>query len=1067
MKHVLRLRWLLIGVWIVGAILLTVLSPNLQQLVAEKGQITVPDNYQSKEANELLQKMNDNDGPIHDLVLVFHRETALSEQDKEKVSSVIEELERQKDLLEISSVLDFSESEEIAESTVSEDETTILVPIEATTENQSIAELRVEIEQITDKVDVPHALTGESLIEEDIVINSEEGLTKTIYITVVLILVILFAVFRSFIAPIIPLITVGISYVIAEGIVAILANTINFPLSTFTQIFMVAIMFGIGTDYCILIISRFKEEMHSHETITDAVIATYKSSGKTVFYAALAVLIGFSTIGLSQFTLYQSAVAVAVGVLIVTAALVTIVPFFLVLLGRKLFWPFDKNVEHKESKLWGALGHFTWTRSIFSLAIIILITLPALLLYKNEQSYDSLAELSDSYDTVKAFNWIEKGFGPGEIMPITVVMQLDEKVDDANDFQAIETITAEIASLEEVAKVRSATRPAGDIIEDFLLEEQTDLLTDGFEDILDGVNELRDGLNEAADEMKEQAPELDTAKDGVQELMDGTNEVRDGIVQIQSALREIEDGLHQGTTGLDEAIDGLETIRSNLQQTVAGHREILGGYKQITAGIQQAEKEMQEAANIDFDFDIESMKGALDGLEESVKGMHEITKSVSDEIPDFLDIPKIPDIPEYKEAYNGAMDIINGLKSGLAEAAEQLGELKNIDGSFNQILNPLNELNSGYEEIINGQEQLAAGLDELIDGLRQLQSGLGEAASGQGEIADNMSPMADGLGEIRDGQGEIKGAFAELQDGLDELADGLGPGADSLDELYNGLDEINRFINEMDFSNQPEVVVIPDEALEEADFWEAADMYLSPDRTVTKFEAVLNIHPYSKEAMQLVDTIEERVNSASDNTNLQTDTFKIGGIPSMNNDLNTVSAEDYKRTATLMLIGIFLILVILLRSLIMPIYLLLSLLLTYYTALGITEFIFVKLVGYDGLTWAIPFFSFVMLIALGVDYSIFLMSRFDEYRGLILYDGMMRTMRNMGTVIISATVILGGTFAAMLPSGVLSLLQIATTVIIGLALYALVILPLLTPICVKLLGEYNWWPFMSKKQGDE
>src|SRR5690625_1270812 len=1056
MKHVLRLRWLLIGVWIVGAILLTVLSPNLQQLVAEKGQITVPDNYQSKEANELLQKMNDNDGPIHDLVLVFHRETALSEQDKEKVSSVIEELERQKDLLEISSVLDFSESEEIAESTVSEDETTILVPIEATTENQSIAELRVEIEQITDKVDVPHALIGESLIEEDIVINSEEGLTKTIYITVVLILVILFAVFRSFIAPIIPLITVGISYVIAEGIVAILANTINFPLSTFTQIFMVAIMFGIGTDYCILIISRFKEEMHSHETITDAVIATYKSSGKTVFYAALAVLIGFSTIGLSQFTLYQSAVAVAVGVLVVTAALVTIVPFFLVLLGRKLFWPFDKNVEHKESKLWGALGHFTWTRSIFSLAIIILITLPALLLYKNKQLYDSLAELSDSYDTVKAFNWIEKGFGPGEIMPITVVMQLDEKVDDANDFQAIETITAEISSLEEVAKVRSATRPAGDIIEDFLLEEQTDLLTDGFEDILDGVNELRDGLNDAADEMKEQAPELDTAKDGVQELMDGTNEVRDGIVQIQSALREIEDGLHQGTTGLDEAIDGLETIRSNLQQTVAGHREILGGYKQITAGIQQAEKEMQEAANIDFDFDIESMKGTLDSLKEAVQGM----KDIAD-----IEVQTLSD--QFEEVYNGAMDIINGLKAGLDEAADHLSDLENIDVSFKQILNPLNELNSGYEEIISGQEQLAAGLDELIDGLRQLQSGLGEAASGQGEIANNMSPMADGLEDIRDGQGEIKDAFAELQDGLDELADGLDEGADGLDELYDGLDEINRFINEMDFSNQPEVVVIPDEALEEADFWEAADMYLSPDRTVTKFEAVLNIHPYSKEAMQLVDTIEERVNSALDNTNLQTDTFKIGGIPSMNNDLNTVSAEDYKRTATLMLIGIFLILVILLRSLIMPIYLLLSLLLTYYTALGITEFIFVKLVGYDGLTWAIPFFSFVMLIALGVDYSIFLMSRFDEYRGLILYDGMMRTMRNMGTVIISATVILGGTFAAMLPSGVLSLLQIATTVIIGLALYALVILPLLTPICVKLLGEYNWWPFMSKKQGDE
>src|SRR5699024_9197415 len=133
------------------------------------------------------------------------------------------------------------------------------------------------------------------------------------------------------------LLTVGISYLVAEGIVSILADTTSFPLSTFTQIFMVSIMFGIGTDYCILIISRFKEEMHAHDSIKDAVLAAYKASGKTIFYAALAVLIGFSTIGLSQFSLYQSAVAVAVGVFVITIALLTIVPFFLVVLGRKLF----------------------------------------------------------------------------------------------------------------------------------------------------------------------------------------------------------------------------------------------------------------------------------------------------------------------------------------------------------------------------------------------------------------------------------------------------------------------------------------------------------------------------------------------------------------------------------------------------------------------------------------------------------------------------------------------------------------------------------------------------------
>src|SRR5699024_3196302 len=99
-------------------------------------------------------------------------------------------------------------------------------------------------------------------------------INKMYNMTFVLFLIILFLVFRSLIAPFNPLLTVGISYLAAQGIVAILANTMNFPLSTYTQIFMVVIMFGIGTDYCILIISRFKEELMNDNSVKKAVLKT-------------------------------------------------------------------------------------------------------------------------------------------------------------------------------------------------------------------------------------------------------------------------------------------------------------------------------------------------------------------------------------------------------------------------------------------------------------------------------------------------------------------------------------------------------------------------------------------------------------------------------------------------------------------------------------------------------------------------------------------------------------------------------------------------------------------------
>src|SRR5690625_5802601 len=98
-------------------------------------------------------------------------------------------------------------------------------------EQQSVNEAREAIYEAVKNISVPHHITGGIFIEEDIIINSEEGLTKTIYITVALILIILFLVFRSFVAPIIPLLTVGISFLVAQGIVAILADTVNFPLS--------------------------------------------------------------------------------------------------------------------------------------------------------------------------------------------------------------------------------------------------------------------------------------------------------------------------------------------------------------------------------------------------------------------------------------------------------------------------------------------------------------------------------------------------------------------------------------------------------------------------------------------------------------------------------------------------------------------------------------------------------------------------------------------------------------------------------------------------------------------
>src|SRR4029078_1922708 len=132
---------------------------------------------------------------------------------------------------------------------------------------------------------------------------------------------------------------------------------------------------------------------------------------------------------------------------------------------------------------------------------------------------------------------------------------------------------------------------------------------------------------------------------------------------------------------------------------------------------------------------------------------------------------------------------------------------------------------------------------------------------------------------------------------------------------------------------------------------------------------------------------------------------------------------------------------------------------SYLVTMGIVEWIFVDLLGKPGLSWTDSFFAFIMLIALGVDYSIFLMARFkEEYQPGQTVPAMQKAMRSTGGVIISAAVIMGGTFAALMFSGVAALAEIGAAVLIGLGIYTTVVMGLIVPSLAMLFGEANWWP---------
>ncbi|MBM7645710.1 RND superfamily putative drug exporter [Scopulibacillus daqui] len=1041
MKYILKGKWAVFAIWIIAIAALLFLAPNMAKLVQEKGQATVPEGYSSTKAAKIIDEMNKQKGrqKTSSATLAFYNEHGLTKKDKEDIKHAISELKEKKNQLGITQITNPFDQPSLQSQLISKNGKTLLVSLNINTNGKNKEKLTNDLYKTIDDIRVDHYYTSDWMVNNDMMTSTQKGLHKTEWITVIFILAVLLIVFRSIVAPLIPLITVGVSFLASQSIVSFLVDWADFPISNFTQIFLVAVLFGVGTDYCILLLNRFKEELPKHETVNDAIISTYKHAGKTVFFSGLAVLIGFSAIGLSQFSIYKSAAGVAVGIFVLLIALVTIVPFFMSVLGKKIFWPAKGSLEHKQSKLWDRAGRFALARTLIAFVIVLIITVPFLIKYDGHLSFNTLDELGDQYKSVKGFHIISDNFNPGESMPTKIAIKNDDKMDGREPLQTIEAITREVKKVDGVETVRSVTQPMGKPVKDFLVPNQAQTLSDGLSQANQAINKISSGLKGADSSIMKSGPQLNQATGGVDELINGTSALKNGISRLSDSMSQLQKGLETGSASAKQLQSGIKQSVQGARQLQSQSQQLLNGYEQIGNSISDINNQINKS--------YQDIQPYLNKVDSGVSVISDRFNSLENKYP------------EIKNDAN--FEIISQALPQVKSTMSQLeNHLKQLSSGMNTLSEKMNEANSHFAQLIDGQKTVTSSLGRLADGMGQLEQGIQSAASGQTQINRKLPDLENGASSIQQGQEKLKEGFSQFNGQIGQLSSGLNNSAKGLDKVSKGLQSANDFLNELSASNSSlSGFYIPDQALKSNQFKNALDTYMSKDRKITTIDVIFKYNPYSTEAMDQIDKIKSAVKRAAKGTQLENAEVGISGITSTNNDLRTISHKDYTRTATLMLIGIGLILIILLRSLIMPVYIIASLILTYFTSLGLSEIIFENILGYSGLSWAVPFFAFVMLIALGVDYSIFIMDRFNEYFDLPIREAIIEAMRNMGTVIMSAALILGGTFAAMMPSGVLTLIEIAVIIIIGLILYNLVILPLFIPIMVKTFGKANWWPF--------
>jgi RND superfamily putative drug exporter len=173
---------------------------------------------------------------------------------------------------------------------------------------------------------------------------------------------------------------------------------------------------------------------------------------------------------------------------------------------------------------------------------------------------------------------------------------------------------------------------------------------------------------------------------------------------------------------------------------------------------------------------------------------------------------------------------------------------------------------------------------------------------------------------------------------------------------------------------------------------------------------------------------------------------KIAGANAESADIRALTQNDQVQSWFIVPIGVFLVLMIALRDPLACLNLVATMVLTYAFALGATHLVFVTLLGAEGLDWKVPYFLFVLLVAVGVDYNVFLMTRLHEEsqrRGL--RDGIVRAIGQTGGLISSAAIITASSFASFMLSPLGSLRQLGFALVVGILVDAVLVRPLLVP----------------------
>ena len=470
-----RGKWIVVVLWLVIAGVSISLTPMLSDSTSNDSLLFLPESAESKRAAEMVREKFSSDGTP--AIIVFRNENGLSEQDFAAGETIYNEIVamQEQERTNVDSIVSIYNIPQARAELISPDETTMtmIVSITGSVNDEPYADRIEALRDITGEFDGAELLvkvSGPGGLITDLVSVFAELDFFLLLVTVALVLVLLLLIYRSPVIAIVPLLIVGLVFQFGGGLAALILRELDFPISGQSSGIMTVILFGAGTDYYLFIASRYREELRQCEDKHDAIQATMRGVSPAILSAGGTLVIAALLLLLTDLGSYRGlGPVVAITVLVMMAAALTLVPAVLAIIGRNGFWPFRPAYEpdatgSRDSRLWTRIARTVLehpARMLATTTIVLALLIGGMAYF--DLSYDSLESLPSDVESVEGFEALREGFPAGSLAPTSVYVMFPngETLYDSENLATVDAVAAALAEVDGVVALTGPTDPFG------------------------------------------------------------------------------------------------------------------------------------------------------------------------------------------------------------------------------------------------------------------------------------------------------------------------------------------------------------------------------------------------------------------------------------------------------------------------------------------------------------------------------------------------------------------------------------------------------------------------------